>query len=80
MPGVLAWRVRSGDVVEQGQLLGEIVTIQDPFAPRVPIHARNAGIIYGMNSRKMAMPGDVLMKIAGDKPLPWRTGNLLTSR
>jgi len=80
VPGVLSWRARPGDVVEEGQLLGEIVRIDDPFAPRVPIHARTAGVIYGVNSRKMSTPGNVVMKIAGDKPLPWRTGNLLTSR
>ena len=32
-----------------------------------------------MRSHKLAVPGDIVIKVAGDKPLAWRTGNLLTN-
>mmetsp|Transcript_8432 Transcript_8432/g.12560 ORF Transcript_8432/g.12560 Transcript_8432/m.12560 type:complete len:210 (-) Transcript_8432:52-681(-) len=78
--GVLAWRVKAGDVVTEGQLLGEIVNIEDPDAPRVPIITRTAGIVFGVRRHKLARPGEICIKVAGDVPLPWRTGHLLTSR
>ena len=79
MAGVLAWKVKAGDIVEEGQLLGEVVNIEDPFAPRTPITTRTAGIVFGMDSHKLAIPGEVVIYVAGDKPLAWRTGNLLTA-
>lgn len=78
--GVLAWRVKAGDVVTEGQLLGEIVNIEDPDAARVPITTRTAGIVFGVRRHKLARPGEICIKVAGDVPLPWRTGHLLTSR
>lgn len=80
IPGLLAWRVKPGDVVTHGQLLGEIVNIVDPDAPRTPITSRTAGIVFGMRSHKLSRPGDVVVKVAGREPLEWRKGNLLTSR
>ncbi len=80
VPGVLAWRVKPGDVVTTGQLLGEIVDIADPDAARTPILSRTSGIVFGMRSHKLSRPGDVVIKVAGREALGWRTGNLLTSR
>ena len=99
MCGVLAWRVKVGDVVVEGQLLGEIgeellesafgslsysydpaVNIEDPDAARVPIRTRTAGIVFGVRRHKLARPGEICIKVAGDVSLPWRTGHLLTSR
>ncbi len=80
VPGVLAWRVKPGDVVTSGQLLGEIVNIVDPDAPRTPIVSRTDGIVFGMRSHKLSRPGDVVVKVAGHEALEWRIGNLLTSR
>lgn len=56
------------------------VNIEDPDAVRVPIVSRNAGIVFGLRRHKLARPGEICIKVAGDDPLPWRTGNLLTSR
>ena len=78
--GVLSWKVKAGDIVTQGQLLGEVVNIEDPFAVRTPLYARTGGLIFGLLSHKLAIPGKIVIKVAGDTPLPWRTGNLLTSR
>lgn len=77
---MLSWKVRAGDTVTEGQLLGEIVRIEDAFAPRIPLVSRTAGVVFGMHSHKLAMPGLIVIKVAGETPLPWRTGNLLTSR
>jgi predicted deacylase len=72
--------VKPGDVVTSGQLLGEIVDIVNPDAPRTPIVSRTAGIVFGMRSHKLSRPGDVVVKVAGREALEWRKGNLLTSR
>ena len=78
-PGVLAWKVRPGDMVTKGQLLGEIVNIEDVDAPRLPIVSRTNGIVYGMHAYKLAVPGDICVKVAGQESLDWRQGNLLTA-
>lgn len=77
-PGILAWKVRPGDRVHAGQLLGEIIDMEDVDAPRTPITARCAGIVYGMRRHKLSWPGETIIKIAGPAPLEWRKGNLLT--
>lgn len=79
-PGVLAWKVRVGDTVKKGQLLGEIVNIEDVDAPRVPVVSTIDGIIFARDAKKLAVPGDVIIKVAGRQKLDWRTGNLLTSK
>lgn len=43
MSGILAWKVGPGDFVAEGQLLGEVVNMEDPFAARTPIVSRTAG-------------------------------------
>lgn len=77
--GVLAWKVRPGDRVVEGQLLGELVRIDDVDAPRIPLVARAAGLVFGMHRHKLAVPGDVIVKVAGSAPLSWRKGDLLTA-
>ena len=78
--GLVAWRVKPGQVVQSGQILGEIVDCEDPGAPRVPVKARTSGVIFSMARHKLVRPGVIIVKVAGSEPLPWRTGNLLTSR
>lgn len=80
MAGIFAWKVRTGDHVVEGQLLGEIVNIEEVDAVRTPIFARNSGIIFGVRPHKLAVPGEIGIKVAGSKTLEWRTGNLLTAR
>lgn len=77
---MVAWKIRPGDRVVKDQLLGEIVCIEDVDAPRTPVVARCDGLVFGMRMHKLAVPGDIIVKVAGKTPLPWRTGNLLTSR
>jgi predicted deacylase len=78
--GVLSWKVKAGEEVVEGQVVGEIVKIEDPFAPRIPIQSRTAGLVFSIEAHKLAIPGQVVIKVAGEGPLPWRKGNLLTSR
>jgi uncharacterized protein len=78
--GIIAWQVKPGDVVSAGQLLGEIVNVEEVDAPRVPIVSQTSGIVYGMRSHKLAWPGETIIKVAGKEPLNWRKGNLLTAK
>ena len=77
---MITWNVKAGDTVTQGQLLGEVIDIEDPFAQRTAIRTRTGGIVFGMRSHKLSVPGTIMIKVAGEQPLSWRTGNLLTSR
>eukprot|EP01038_Epipyxis_sp_PR26KG_P012539 gene12539-16817_t len=79
-PGVLAWKVGPGSIVSQGDVLGEIVNIEDVDAPRIPIVSNASGIVFGMRRHKLARPGDIIIKVSGPTPLEWRKGNLLTSK
>lgn len=75
---IQAWKCRVGEEVALHQVLGEIVNVADVDAPRVPIIARTAGILFGMRHQRLVKPGDIMAKVAGNDPLPWRVGNLLT--
>lgn len=74
-----AWKSRVGDQVVVGQVLGEIVDVVDVDAPRVPVVSRAAGVVFGMRNQRLVKPGDIIIKVAGSDPLPWRVGNLLTA-
>lgn len=43
---MLCWKVSAGEQVSEGQLLGEVVCVENPFQPRTPIITRTAGM-YG---------------------------------
>jgi len=79
VPGVIAWKVPLGAYVQAGQLLAEIVSIEDPDAPRVAVTSRQAGIVFGRRRHALAIPGQTIIKVAGEEELGWRKGNLLTS-
>jgi uncharacterized protein len=76
--GIVAWKVRRGDIVEKGTVLGEIVDIEDPDCPRRPVVSRTSGVVFSRH--KLVRPGQVIIKVAGEDVLEWRVGNLLTSR
>ena len=78
--GIVAWRVRKGAIVKEGELLGEIINMEDPDASRVPITAKVSGVVFSMSRHKLVRPGQVVIKVAGKEPLSWRIGNLLTSK
>jgi predicted deacylase len=76
-PGIIAWKVKAGDYVKNGQLLGEIVDIEDIDAARIPIVGKTSGIVFGLNRHKLAVPGEVVVYVAGNHSLDWRQGHLL---
>lgn len=75
--GVVSWKVHPGDEVEEGDLLGEIIDIDDIDAPRVPIRTSTSGIVFGRRGHKLVRPGQLLIYVSGMKPLEWRTGYML---
>ena len=59
-------------------MLGEIVDVADVDAPRIPITSQVSGVVFGRQNQRMAKLGDIVIKVAGKDPLPWRVGKLLT--
>ena len=71
--------VKPGDQVEAGQVIGEIVDIEDTDAARVKVISRASGVVFGLKRHHLVRPGQVIAKISGRDPLPWRLkGDLLT--
>ena len=81
--GLLIMKKKLGDMVKKGDLIAEIVSIDDPDSPRTPVIARNEGVIFctALPSKGLMGPGrGVVAKICGEEELEWRQGNLLTSK
>lgn len=80
--GILVFKKALGDWVKPGDVVGEIVSIEDVDAPRTEVKARSEGLLFVTISpgSRLVRPGQILMKVAGDKELPWREGNLLTAK
>ena len=80
--GILVFRKSLGDYVMPGDLLGEIVNVEDVYAPRSEVRSRSEGIVFVTISpgNRLVRPGQIIMKVAGKEELPWRDGNLLTAR
>ncbi len=72
--GLVVYKVPSGDRVEAGAVVAEIV---DPLGPGVAVAARTGGVLFARHDQPYAWPGKVIGKIAGREPLPERTGKLL---
>jgi hypothetical protein len=68
--GVLVWRADLGSKVEQDKLIGEIVT--PGGTRREPLRARTAGVLFARRGHRVVRPGQMVAKIAGESPLPWR--------
>ena len=77
-PGIICWNVKLGQNVKAGDILGEIVDIDEPSAPSTLIKSRIDGIVFAMRNTHIAKTGQTIIKISGNNPLPWRTGKLLT--
>lgn len=78
--GLVVWKAELGSMVKAGDIVAEIVVVDDVDAPRVPVVTRQTGIIFGRKRHKLASPGQVIVKVAGSESLSWRKGFLLTSR
>jgi predicted deacylase len=78
--GLVVWKAALGSLVKAGDVVAEIVVVDDVDAPRVPVVTRQTGIIFGRRRHKLASPGQIIVKVAGKDSLSWRKGFLLTSR
>jgi len=78
--GVVVWKNKAGDIVEKDDVIGEIVDIEDPYSPRTPVIAKTSGIIFSLTNGHLVTAGDKIAKVAGEKPLDYRKGNLLTAK
>ncbi len=78
--GVVNWLVQPGDFVTAGQLLGEIINVEDHNAPRTPVTSTTDGLVFGMRPNRLVRAGQIIIKVSGEHPLGYRTGNLLTSK
>jgi predicted deacylase len=73
--GVVVFHAETGQVVEAGDLVAELV---DPaLGGSTPLHARSAGVLYARAATRWATPGARLAKIAGSTLQ--RTGKLLSA-
>ena len=73
--GIVLYHARLGDRMRAGDL---VATITDPLGESVEIRAQTDGPLFARQEQNYAWPGKVIGKIAGQVPLPERTGNLLT--
>lgn len=69
--GVVVYRMKPGDRVAAGDVVAEII---DPWSePRdegaTPVHAATSGTMFSRRSDRFARPGQILCRIAGEKPL-----------
>ena len=67
--GILVFKKALGDWVKPGDVVGEIVSIEDVDAPRTEVKARSEGLLFVTISpgSRLVRPGQILMKVAGDK-------------
>ena len=76
--GIALWKVKIGDMVEKGQLVAEIMNVENIDAPRSPAYSKCDGLVLTVINNQLIRPGQHLMNIIGKEPLEWRVGNLLT--
>lgn len=73
-PGVIAFEVQPGDVVQPGQVLAHVV---DPLnRRRTAITTRIDGVVYARHNLRWATAGMEICRVAGNSPI--RSGNLLS--
>lgn len=78
--GLLVWHVGLGLECEAGTLLAELYRPDRPTAPALGIRARIGGRVIARRGHPWVRSGDVVVKMAGSHPLPWRMGDLLGGR
>jgi len=79
--GLFVPAVGPGDPVAAGDIVARIENplAENPAAAAVPIAATAPGRVFTCLDRFVVLAGDVVMKIAGDRPLPGKGGKLLTA-
>lgn len=78
-PGLLAYRVNLGDLVEAGDIIADLIAMDGPeaFLARTPIRAGTDGFILSRASAKYVAAGAAVAKIVGKTILPSRAGGYL---
>ncbi|HMT94610.1 succinylglutamate desuccinylase/aspartoacylase family protein [uncultured Thiothrix sp.] len=77
--GLLAYKVKLGDVVQQGDVLADLIALdgEGAFVERIPVLAGTDGVIISRNIHKYVWPGCSVAKIVGKQPLASRGDYLL---
>ena len=78
-PGLLAYRVDLGQLVQKGQPIADLIALDGPeaFIGRTPVLAGTDGLVLTRSLRKYVARGENIAKIVGTTPLPQRRGYLL---
>lgn len=77
--GIILWKVDLGETVKKGAVLAELLdpTVEDAAQARFGVVAETTGQLIARRRDKLARAGDVIGKVAGQEPLPGKTGGLL---
>jgi len=69
--GVVVHKKALGDWVGAGEVVAEIVdpTAAEPSSARTPLTTRAEGRLFARHISRLARPGTIVCKVAGDKPL-----------
>ncbi|MDX6752515.1 succinylglutamate desuccinylase/aspartoacylase family protein [Geminicoccaceae bacterium 1502E] len=78
--GLVSFEAAPGQEVEEGALLAVLVDplAGEPARRRTEVRAPAGGTLFARAACRLARPGDILAKVAGTRPLPGRTGALLS--
>lgn len=76
-PGIVCLNFKLGDYVNAGDVVCEIVDIENPYN-KEELKCRTSGVIFSIFKNKLCKPGHFILKVSGNTPLPWRVGKLLT--
>jgi len=77
--GVITRLADVGTTVEAGDVVAELADPLDVEHPeaRLPVVSATAGLVFARTDQRIARPGDVLVKVAGEQPLAHRVGAAL---
>ena len=77
--GLLAYKVKLGDVVQKGDVLADLIAMdgEQAFIQRTPILAGTEGVIISRNIHKYVWPGCSIAKVVGKVKLESRGDYLL---
>lgn len=70
-PGLLAYKVELGQMVEKGQTVADLIALEgeNAFIEKTPLTAGTDGLVISLNLSKYVWPGCSIAKIVGDRPL-----------
>ncbi len=75
--GLVVLTAALGQRVKAGEIVAELIDLDDPAAPRTALATRTDGQVFSHLRDRLVRAGAPVVKIAGRVPLPGRTGYLL---